>query len=34
VVAKFEVGYMHAVSRSQGDPRGNFIGRLVFQNLF
>jgi hypothetical protein len=34
VVAKFEVGYMHAVNRSQGDPRGNFIGRLVFQNLF
>jgi hypothetical protein len=34
VVAKFEAGYMRTVRRSPGDPRGNFVMRLVFQNLF
>ncbi|HVF27919.1 MAG TPA: hypothetical protein VM943_06755, partial [Pyrinomonadaceae bacterium] len=34
VVAKFEVGYLRTVSRLPGDDRGNFIMRLVFQNLF
>jgi len=34
VVAKFEIGYLHAVRRFQGDPRGNLVARLVFQNLF
>ncbi len=34
VVVKFEIGYMRAVRRYEGDPRGNFIARLVFQNLF
>jgi len=33
-VAKFEVGYLHAARRVTGDPRGNVIARLVFQNLF
>ncbi|MBA3439272.1 MAG: hypothetical protein H0T92_05320 [Pyrinomonadaceae bacterium] len=34
VVAKFEVGYLHSVRRAPGDDRGNFVMRLVFQNLF
>lgn len=34
VVAKFEIGYMHATRRYPGDPRGNLVARLVFQNLF
>ncbi len=34
VVAKFEVGYLRTVRSSPGDPRGNFVVRLVFQNLF
>lgn len=34
VVAKFEIGYMYAVHRYNGDPHGNFVARLVFQNLF
>jgi hypothetical protein len=34
VVAKFEVGYLRAVRRYQGDRSGNFIARLIFQNLF
>jgi hypothetical protein len=33
-VARFEAGYMRGVRRLPGDPRGNFIARLVFQNLF
>jgi hypothetical protein len=34
VVAKFELGYVRAVRRLEGDPRGNVVARLVFQNLF
>ena len=34
VVAKFEAGYLRNVRRLPGDDRGNFIMRLVFQNLF
>jgi hypothetical protein len=33
-IAKFELGYLRAVCRSPADPRGNFIARIVFQNLF
>jgi hypothetical protein len=33
-VAKFEAGYLHTARRIQNDPRGNFVARLVFQNLF
>jgi hypothetical protein len=34
VVAKFEAGYMYGAKRISGDPPGNFVMRLVFQNLF
>jgi hypothetical protein len=34
VVAKFEAGYMYGAKRIGGDPPGNFVMRLVFQNLF
>lgn len=34
VVARFELGYVRAVRRLGGDPRGNLVARLVFQNLF
>jgi hypothetical protein len=34
VVAKFEAGYVYGVRRFPGDPPGNFVVRLVFQNLF
>lgn len=34
VVAKFEAGYLRAVRRLPGDVPGNFVVRLVFQNLF
>lgn len=34
VIAKFEIGYVRTVQRQPGDPKGNFITRLVFQNLF
>jgi hypothetical protein len=34
VVARFEMGYLRSVRRETGDPRGNFVMRLVFQNLF
>ncbi|HST23792.1 MAG TPA: hypothetical protein VLR90_21975 [Blastocatellia bacterium] len=34
VVARFEAGYLRTVRRQQGDSHGNFILRLVFQNLF
>ena len=34
IVAKFEFGYMRSVRRLDSDPRGNFVARLVFQNLF
>ncbi len=34
VVAKFEAGYVRAVRGVEGDRRGNFIARIVFQNLF
>ncbi len=34
VVARFEAGYMRSVRRAPGDDKGNFVMRLVFQNLF
>lgn len=34
VVARFEVGYLRTVRRFEGDPKGNLVMRLVFQNLF
>lgn len=34
VVARLELGYLRTVRRVEGDPRGNFVMRLVFQNLF
>jgi hypothetical protein len=34
VVAKFEAGYLRSFHRMDGDPRGNFVLRLVVQNLF
>jgi hypothetical protein len=34
VIARLEVGYMRTLSPEPGDNRGNFIARLVFQNLF
>jgi hypothetical protein len=34
VIAKFEAGYLVGVRRFPTDPPGNFVVRLVFQNLF
>jgi hypothetical protein len=34
VSAKFEAGYIRTVRRVPGDDKGNFVLRLVFQNLF
>ena len=34
VVARFEAGYLRTVRRLESDSHGNFILRLVFQNLF
>jgi hypothetical protein len=34
VVAKFELGYAHTLRRLSGEPRGNLVARLVFENLF
>jgi hypothetical protein len=34
VIARFEAGYMRTIRREEGDSRGNFVMRLVFQNLF
>jgi hypothetical protein len=34
VIARFEAGYLRTLHRMEGDSRGNFIMRLVFQNLF
>jgi hypothetical protein len=34
VLARFEAGYVFAINREPGDPRGNFIARLVFRRLF
>jgi hypothetical protein len=34
VIAKFEAGYMTGIRRYPGDPPGNFVARVVFQNLF
>jgi len=34
VVAKFEAGYMRTVRSLPGDRKGNFLMRIVFQNLF
>jgi hypothetical protein len=33
-IAKFEVGYVGTVRRLPSEPAGNFILRIVFQNLF
>jgi hypothetical protein len=34
VIARFEAGYLRTIRRMEGDSHGNFIMRLVFQNLF
>ncbi|MGH9901719.1 MAG: hypothetical protein ACRD68_07900, partial [Pyrinomonadaceae bacterium] len=34
VIARFEAAYLRTVRRFDGDPRGNFVVRLVFRNLF
>jgi hypothetical protein len=34
VVAKFELGYVRSLQHVASESRGNFIARLVFQNLF
>lgn len=34
VLARFEFGYVAAINRLPGDPRGNFFGRLVMRRLF
>ena len=34
VVAKFELGYVRSLNHLANESRGNFIARLVFQNLF
>jgi hypothetical protein len=34
VTAKLEVGYMHTAIGKPGDQSGNFLVRLVFQNIF
>jgi hypothetical protein len=34
VVARAEFGYMRSLPRIGGEPKGNFVFRLTFQNLF
>jgi hypothetical protein len=34
VMARFEFGYVAALKRAPGDPRGHFFGRLVLRRLF
>jgi hypothetical protein len=34
VMARFELGYMAALNRMPGDPRGSFVGRLVLRRFF
>ena len=34
VLARFELGYMGALNRMPGDPRGSFVGRLVLRRFF
>ena len=34
VLARLELGYVFGINREQGDPRGQFVGRLVFRRLF
>lgn len=34
VTAKFEVGYMRTMVGEAGDPSGNFVARITFENLF
>ena len=34
VMARFELGYMAALNRLSGDPRGSFVGRLVLRRFF
>jgi len=33
-IAKIEIGYIRTVHRLPADSRGNFVARIVFQNLF
>jgi len=34
VMARFEFGYLAAVSRAPGDPKGNFVARFVLKRFF
>ncbi len=34
VMARFEIGYMAALNRLPGDPRGSFVGRLILRRFF
>ena len=34
VIAKFEAGYVRTFNPGVGDKKGNFVTRLIFQNLF
>ena len=34
VLARFEFGYIAGLKRLDGDPRGNFFGRLILKRLF
>jgi hypothetical protein len=34
VLARFELGYMSALNRVPGDPRGSFVGRLILRRFF
>lgn len=34
VMARFELGYMAALNRIPGDPRGSFVGRLILRRFF
>jgi hypothetical protein len=34
VMARFELGYMAALNRIPGDPRGSLVGRLILRRFF
>ena len=34
VLARFDFGYIFGLNRTGSEPRGNFVGRLVFKRLF
>ena len=34
VMARFELGYVAALNRISGDPRGSFVGRLILRRFF